>query len=163
MAEADVLGTYLNDHLSGANAGVGMARQLCERTGDGPDTALLTRLVEDIEVDREELRGLVERVGQGGHPVKKAAGWVAGKAHQVAVGEALTGDEHLSMLLQAESLALGIDGKAALWAALLAVRDRYPSLAGTDLDRLAERARDQRERLETVRVNAAQRAFATAH
>ncbi len=162
MGPTDVLGTYLNDHLGGANAGVEMARQLCERAGDGPDAGVLAGLAGDIDDDREELRVLVERLGHDRHRVKQAAGWVAGKAHQVAVGEALTGDEHLSMLLQAESLALGIDGKRALWDTLLAVGDRYPALAGTDLTRLADRARDQRVRLETVRLDAARRAFTTA-
>ena len=53
-------------------------------------------------------------------------GWVAGKAHQLAVAEPLTRDEQLSLLLQAESMALGIEGKLALWEALLAVAPEYP-------------------------------------
>jgi hypothetical protein len=50
-----VLGTYLNDHLAGANAGVEMARRLHERAGAGPDAAALGRLAEDIEHDCNEL------------------------------------------------------------------------------------------------------------
>lgn len=107
MASTEVLGTYINDHLSGANAGVEIVQRLHQRAGDGPDAAVLARLVEDIEQDRDELRALVEQLGESGHPVKKAAGWVAGRAHRVAVGELLTGDEHLSMLLETETLALG--------------------------------------------------------
>jgi hypothetical protein len=85
VASTEVLGTYLNDHLAGANAGVEMARRLHERAVAGPDAAALGRLAEEIEHDRNELRGLIERLGQAGHPIKKAAGWFAGKAHRLAV------------------------------------------------------------------------------
>ena len=40
MTSNEVLGTYLNDHLDGANAGVEMARRLHERAGTGPDISL---------------------------------------------------------------------------------------------------------------------------
>lgn len=158
----EILGTYLDDHLVGADAGVRIAQQLWERAGDGPDAGVLAVLVEDIEADRDELRGSLERLDHRSHRVKRAAGWIAGKAHQVAVAGALTGDAHLSMLLHTESLALGIEGKRALWVALLAVASRYPVLTETDLTGLAERARDQRDRLESVRLRAAHRAFTVA-
>ena len=159
MTSTEVLGTYLNDHLSGANAGVQMAQRLHKRAAGGPDAAVLARLADDIKQDREELRRLVEQLGEAGHRVKKAAGWVAGKAHRLAVGELLTGDEHLSMLLETETLKLGIEGKLALWEALLAVASAYPQLAEGDLSRLAVRAHEQRGRIETVRLAAARRSF----
>jgi hypothetical protein len=65
------------------------------------------------------------------------------------------------MLLQAESLALGIEGKRALWEALLEVAHAYPTLADTDLTQLVERARAQRERIEAVRLAAARRSLTT--
>jgi hypothetical protein len=160
VTSTEVLGTYLNDHLAGANAGVEMAWRLRERAGAGPDAAALAWLVEEIEHDRDELRRLVEQLGTSGHPIKKAAGWAAGKAHGLAVTELLTGDEHLSMLLETESLALGIVGKLALWEALLAVAFAHPQLVEADLVRLAARAREQHGRIETIRLAAARRSFA---
>ncbi len=159
MASTDVLGTYLTDHLGGANAGVQIARRLCELVGDGPDAAVVRGLPAEIEQDRDYLRGLVARLGNGRHPVKRAAGWVAGKVHRVAVDERVTGDRHLSMLREAESLSLGIQGKLQLWEALLAVRADHPQLVEHDLVRLATRAREQRQRVEVVRLGAARRAF----
>lgn len=159
MAATEVLGTYLNDHLSGANAGVEMAQQLRRRSAERPEAATLALLAVDIEQDRDELRALIEHLAQAGHPLKKAAGWIAGKVPQVAIDELFTGDEHLSMLLGAEMLALGIDGKIALWEALRTVAPACPPLAGIDLVRLADRARDQRDRIETVRLDAARRSF----
>jgi hypothetical protein len=159
MASTDALGTYLNGHLAGANAGVLMAHRLRKLVEDGPDAAVLAELPAEIEQDREYLRELVERLGASGHPVKKAAGWVAGKVHRLATARPVTRDRHLSVLLEAESLRLGIDGKLALWEALLAVAPGHWQLDDRDLVRLTARARAQRERIETVRRAAARRAF----
>jgi hypothetical protein len=162
MASTDALGTYLTDHLSGANAGVQVARRLCELVGDGPDAAVVRGLPAEIEEDRDYLRGLVARLGDGRHPVKRAAGWVAGKVHRLAVDERVTGDRHLSTLREADSLSLGIEGKLKLWEALLAVRADRPELVEHDLVRLATRAREQRQRVEVVRLGAARRLFAVS-
>jgi hypothetical protein len=136
-----------------------MARRLHKRAVAGPDAVVLGRLAEEIDQDRNELRGLIERLGEAGHPVKKAAGWFVGKAHRFAVIKLLTGDEDLSMLLETEALALGITGKLALWQALLAVAPVYPQLVEADLVRLAVRAREQHSQIETIRISAARRSF----
>jgi hypothetical protein len=159
MSSTEVLATYLHDHLAGSDAGVEMARKLQKRVAGTPDAAPLGLLADDVEHDREELRRLVERLGETGHPLKRAVGWVAGKAHQLAMAEPLTGDEHLGLVRQAETMALGIEGKLGLWTALLAVAPDHPELAAVDLARLADRAREQRGRVETVRLAAARRAF----
>jgi hypothetical protein len=159
MPSVEVLASYLHVHLAGAEAGVEMARRLQKRAAGTPEATALGRLADDVEHDRDELRRLVEALGHTDHPMRRAAGWVAGKAQQLAVAEPLTHDEHLSLLLQAESMALGIEGKLALWEALLAVASGYPQLAEVDLAGLAERARDQRGRVETVRRAAARRAI----
>lgn len=159
MPSTELLAIYLNDHLGGANAGVELARRLHQKAGDGHDTAMLGRLADDIEQDRDDLRDLVERVGEARHPVKEAVGWIAGKAHRLAVDEVLTGDEAVTLLLECETLALGIDGKLALWHAVAEVATAYPQLTGVDLGRLADRARDQRERIESLRRDVARRAF----
>jgi hypothetical protein len=159
VTSTEVLGTYLNDHLAGANAGVEMARRLQERAGAGPNAATLGRLAEEIEHDRNELRGLIKQLGESGHRMKKAAGWFVGKVHRLAVAKLLSGDEDLNMLLEAEALALGIAGKLALWEALLAVAPAYPQLVEADLLRLTARARDQHGQIETIRLAAARRSF----
>jgi hypothetical protein len=158
----DQLGTYLNDHLGGAHAGVEMARQLQDEIQGEPEAEGLGRLAEEIEEDLDTLRGLVDAIGSTSHPIKQAAGWVAEKAHRLGVAEARTGSPHLTRLLQAESLSLGVEGKHGLWLALIEVAPSYPQLAAVDFQRLVDRALDQRRRLEVVRLAAARRAFATA-
>lgn len=161
MSATDQLGTYLNDHLGGANAGVEMARRLQHEVRGGPDADLLGPLADEIEEDMGTLRGLIELLGGATNPAKQAAGWVAEKAHRLGVSESVTGSPHLTRLLEAEGLSLGIEGKLGLWLALAEVAPVHPELATADLPRLADRARDQRRRVEAVRLAAARRAFAT--
>ena len=159
MSAIDHLGTYLGDHLGGANAGVEMARQLEEAVRGTPYAAALGPIAKDIEEDLETLRGLVDEVGVGQNPVKQAVGWVVEKAHRIGVHERMAGSRDLSLLLQAESLGLGVEGKLALWLALMEVVPAHPQLTTVDLPALAERARDQRRRLEVARLGAARAAF----
>lgn len=160
MTSTELLGTYLNDHLAGANAGVDLAENLHGRVADRPEAATVDRVVADIRQDRDELQAIVAQIGESGHGIKQTMGWLAGKTHRLALAEPLTGDEHLSLLLVAESLAVGIDGKAALWEALQSLVGVHPVLAGVDFARLLDRAHEQRGRVEQVRLAAARRAFA---
>lgn len=162
MITTERLGTYLNDHLGGATAGAEMARHLHDEVQDEPDGAVLGRFASEIEEDLDTLRALAERIGVTRQPVKRAAGWVAEKVHRVGVSQARTGSPQLSRLLQVESLSLGVEGKLGLWLALIEVQPNIPQLADVDLGTLAERARDQRRRLEAVRLAAVRRAFATS-
>jgi hypothetical protein len=66
---------------------------------------------------------------------------------------------HLARLEKLEALALGIDGKRALWRSLFAIAEVIPALRELDLTRLDQRAEDQRGRVEKIRMEAARDAF----
>lgn len=155
----DLLCTYLNDHLGGAGTGVELAHQLADDVAGTPAAQVLGPLATEIEQDRDVLRELVEKLGSGRNPIKEAAGWVAEKAHRLAVSETIIRDPDLSTMLTAETLSLGVEGKIELWLALQELVPEYPHLADIGLDALVVRARDQRSRLEVVRLAAARRAF----
>ena len=162
MTAADRLGTYLNGHLAGANAGVATAERLAGRIRTEPTAGTVAQLVADITSDREQLKTIIERLGVSGHPVKEAVGRAAGEASRLVVAEVMTGSEHLTVLLEAETLAMGIHGKLALWEALLAVVPAHPRLAEVDLAGLVARAHAQRGSVEESRLAAVQRSFAAA-
>jgi len=162
MTAADRLGTYLNGHLAGANAGVATAERLAGRIRTEPTAGTLAQLVADITSDREQLKTIIERLGVSGHPLKEAVGRAAGEASRLVVAEVMTGSEHLTVLLEAETLAMGIHGKLALWEALLAVVPAHPRLAEFDLAGLVARAHAQRGHVEEIRLAAVQRSFAVA-
>jgi hypothetical protein len=160
MPSKELLGTYLNDHLAGAAAGVELAEKLGATYQGTPFGATVATVAEEIKEDRETLQALMERLGIGRNPVKQATGWVFEKFTRLRFNRRLTGGEHLTRLLETETLSLGIEGKAAMWQALKAVDDLDGELGKADLDRLIFRARRQREALEAHRLEAAAAAFA---
>jgi hypothetical protein len=159
MAADEALAVYLNDHLAGSAAGIELAAKL---RGNNQDTELgrvAAALHHDIGEDRDALEALMRHLEVERHPVKEAAGWVLEKVSRLRLNPALTGSAELTRLLETEALSLGIEGKLSMWAALKEAAATDPRLAGTDLDRLIERARGQRRSLEPHRLAAAVAAF----
>jgi hypothetical protein len=61
-----------------------------------------------------------------------------------------------------ETLALGLQGKLALWTALEALIDRIPELRAVNLSQLQQRARKQHAEVETRRLAAARASLANS-
>lgn len=153
---------YLNDHLAGAMFGSDLAERLAERTEGTEFGQAMGTLASTIEEDRETLKGLMDRMGTSRNPVKQAATYVAEKVSRVKLSGLSAGEDEFGLLLALETLSLGVEGKASMWAVLRDVGGRYPALAQTDFDALLQRARDQREILEQERIEAGRRAFTGA-
>ena len=143
----DHLSIYLNDHLAGATAGANLARRAA---GD---------IAADIEDDRAALVDVMERLSVGQDRVKLALAWATEQAVRVKFSGALLGHAPLRRLEEIEALALGVEGKLALWQALRHTHGDDARLEGIDLDELIARARSQRRRLERLRRRAASDAF----
>jgi hypothetical protein len=90
--------------------------------------------------------------------LRQAGGRVVGEVSRVKLDEWATGDRNLSLLLETEALALGIEGKMAGWRALKQLPEGR--LNDVDLDGLIGRARQQRATVEELRLDAARAAFA---
>jgi hypothetical protein len=159
MPANEQLEVYLNDHLAGSAAGIELAAKLRDNnqgTGLGDDMAALHR---DISQDRDALEELMQHLEVDRHPVKEAAGWILEKLSRLRLNPALTGSADLTRLLETEALSLGIEGKLMMWLALKEAAAGDGRLAGTDFDRLIERARGQRRALEPHRLAAAVQSF----
>ena len=159
MTSKDLLGTYLNDHYSGATAGSELAQNISEENAGNKYGSFLSELAREIEQDRATLEDLISKLGIEKNPVKEAAGWVMEKFSRIKLSEGMTGDADLKRLLQFETLSLGIEGKASMWRALREVSASYPVLADADLDGLAKRADSQRATLEEHRLEVAKAAL----
>jgi hypothetical protein len=153
------LGIYLNDHLAGSAAGIELAERLRDNNRGTELGNLTAALHRDIGQDRATLEELMGRLAIERHPVKEAAGWALEKLSRLRLNPAMTGSAELTRLLETEALSLGIEGKLAMWLALREAAAGDRRLAGTDFDRLIDRARQQRQRLEPHRVAAALQAF----
>jgi hypothetical protein len=160
--EHDALNIYLNDHLAGATLGIEHARQL-ENSYVGSDFGIeMSRIADEIEEDRETLLGLMERLDAPRDPVKKATAWVAEKAGRLKFSGLTSRDRDLGTYLALETMSLGVEGKLALWSCLAEIAPEYPQIAAMDLERLIERARNQRAALEHERLSTARRALSPA-
>jgi hypothetical protein len=151
---------YLQDHLAGSTAGLELARRTRganEGTEYGPP---LARIADEIEADRRMLQGIMEDLGFGGDRLKIAGAWALEKAGRLKLNGELTGYSPLSRVVELEGLLTGITGKWGLWRALLELAPSEPRLDAPRLERLRDRAEEQRATVEELREKAAREAFA---
>jgi hypothetical protein len=149
------LATYLNDHLGGSTSGIELARRAANENKGTELGDFLSQLVVEIQDDREALKDIMAALGVGEDRLKVAAGWLLEKAGRLKPNAQLTGYSPLSPLVELEGLVVGINGKLAMWRALLQIAGPPPLDAGR-LEELAARAERQiadteRHRLEVAR------------
>jgi hypothetical protein len=154
-----LIAIYLNDHLAGSTGGVELARRTLGANRGTAFEAPLERLATEIAEDREALLDVMTRLEVARDPLKVWAGWLAEKCGRLKLNGRLTGYSPLSRVLELELLALGVEGKRALWRALARVAESDARLEGVDLDALIGRAERQRRLLERERLRAAELAF----
>jgi hypothetical protein len=141
---------YLDDHVAGSATAIQGLEVLRHDTGLG---AWSLTLLKEIEADRRVLTDLRLRIDQTPNFLKDAIGWFAGALGRVKLHQQVSGP--IGKLEALEALAVGIQGKLALWKALEVAAD--PRLSGVDFEQLRGRALAQYDevearRLEIVRV-----------
>lgn len=155
----ELLHTYLNDHLAGSVGGSSLAQSAASRNEGTSVGTFLTELQAEIEIDRHHLETLMERLGIEPSITKQAVSRLAERLSWLKLNDLMAGSRHLRLLLELETLALGIRGKLLLWQALREMSGPDHRLAETDLDELIRRAEGQLEELERHRLAAARAAF----
>ena len=160
VAASVLLAIYLNDHLAGATVGRELALRAAHGNRDHPDYGpFLSGLAQEIGEDRQSLLAVMSSLGVKVDRLKVLAGWGGEKIGRLKLNGRLRGYSPLSRLVELEGLALGVQGKLALWRTLdrlnVDVRD-----AGQDLSELQRRAQDQLERIEDHRQRAVDDALA---
>lgn len=150
------LHTYLNGHLAGSVAAIELLDDVIEHHSEDRLGKIFRDLRDDIRADQGMLRDLIRKLGAEESAVRKAGAWLAEKFSRVKVGDV---DDSAGLLQAVEALALGITGKGLLWRSLVAITPNFAALQGTDFGDLEERARDQFERVETLRLKMARETF----
>lgn len=149
----ELLGIYLNDHLTGAMASSELARRISRTHPE------LRVFADDVEADRQELLGVMSELGVEQRPHKAAIGWLTEKAGRLKLNGRLLGRSPLSDVLELETLRVGIEGKAALWRVLRTLQ----AVDAPRLERLLLRADSQAELVEQYRIHLAPKAFNSPH
>jgi transaldolase len=156
---ANLLAIYLNDHFSGATAGLELFRRAAKaQKGEKEEGATaLAELARQVEEDRDSLAQVMTDLGVSIDHSKVALGWLAEKAGRLKLNGHLFSRSRLSDVLEVESMLLGVQGKAACWRTLRALSETDQRLDIEHLDTLLERAERQSVILEKMRVTAATR------
>jgi hypothetical protein len=154
------LATYLNDHLSGSVAAIELLEHLQAAYAGNQLEHFFSELRNDIEADRQELKRLMDQLEIAQSGPRKAGAWIAGKLAELKMRLDDSAHGPLRLLESLEAVELGINGKLALWRALIAAAEVAPALRGAlDYQRLAKRATEQIDRVESHRVKAAKAAL----
>ena len=154
---SDHLATYLHDHLAGSNFAVELLENLEDQHRNEPLGQFASALKTEIERDRKTLEQITEQVGAGAHALKEAAAWLGEKVSRFKLRHATSVEFGTFETL--ELLALGIQGKLALWRVLAVLAPAEPRLEGADLPRLITRAQSQHAEVEERRLHAGTSAF----
>jgi hypothetical protein len=141
---------YLNDHLAGSAFALDLLGKMRSQNEGTEFGRMLDALERDIAEDRDALLQVMATLDVTTDTVKQAGGWILEKLSRVRFD--LIGSQELQRLMETEALSLGIAGKLAGWRAL---KEASHGDLGVDLDRLIQRAEDQRRRLEPFRLDAA--------
>ena len=151
------LAVYLNDHLAGSSA----ALEILHRLRDVEASRWIDSLHTDISDDRATLMRFMEASGITVSELRKGAGWLGEKllALKTRLDDPAGGALYRLELL--ETLAIGINGKQALWHSMHMLPTGSTRMDLLDLSGLLARAADQRQVVEEQRLLAAGRAFAT--
>jgi len=145
----------LNDHLAGSVSAVELLDHLIKSHGDEPLAKSLQEIRAEIVADQDVLKKIVQRFNANESAVRKAGAWIAEKIARIKLAAAGQKKWQLGLVQALEVLVLGVTGKQLLWRALNASIGTSPLLRGVDLVRLEERAIQQIEHLETLRLEVA--------
>ncbi|MFB8381154.1 transaldolase [Streptomyces rubiginosohelvolus] len=152
-----LLAIYLNDHYAGATGGRELFRRAAQASTDAAGGTALADLAQQVEEDRDALARIMTDLGVPTSQSKAAMGWLAEKAGRLKPNGHILTRSPLSDLLEAESMLLGVLGKAACWRTLRILAETDARLPADHLDTLLERAEQQSDTLEGLRSAAASR------
>ena len=153
------LETYLNDHLAGSVVAIELMKNLESVYAETAIADFIKRLRADVEMDQQELQNLMSSLEISESRTRKASAWFTEKFTELKlrVDDSKSGD--LRLFESLEALSLGIEGKRSLWLALAAAAEVSPALRKVDYESLKQRAEEQRERVETKRLEVARGAL----
>lgn len=159
---SDLLGIYVNDHLAGSTSGLELARRMAAAHRGTPMGGTLAPFVGEITEDRGALLDIMTKLGVPVRHYKVWSAWAAEKVTRLKFNGELLGRSPLSTLIELETLRLGVEGKAACWRTLRSLAERDGRFDAQRLDLLLERAHDQIETLEDLRVQTSNEVFMSA-
>ena len=158
-AQERYLAIYMNDQLALGVLWREIARR-SSRANHGTEAGeALERVAQAIAEDVETFEEIMQRAGIPKTPAKPVLAMAGERLGRLKLNGRLRGYSPLSRFEELDFLVMGIDGKVVLWQNLRDGAGLGERLPDVDFDRLVERAREQRARLEPFHARAAQDAL----
>jgi len=142
--------TYLHDHLTGSNFAIELLKSLADQYRTELGT-FANDMLADIRLDQAQLLSIIDKIGEGQLNTHEAIGWISEKLRRLKLrddGPAI----NIGTLEAIEGLALGVQGKIALWRALYALQSTDARIAAFDFPALIARAEEQFKKVEEQRL-----------
>jgi hypothetical protein len=155
------LALYVNNHLAGSAAGLTLMDDLASRAEGTPLAPKLRALAAEVSEDQQLLRDTLDRLGVRERRVAQAAAWLGEKVSERRLALVAHNHPALAMMEGLESIALGLQGKLAIFRVLAELGPLDPRLAGLPYSERAERTVAQHGMIEAERRNLARDAFGT--
>jgi hypothetical protein len=153
----DALVTYLQDHLAGALHAIELLKAMCRHFDGEPLGSFAAEVLAEVEADRDVLAKITEHVGGAPGGVKEWGAWLTEKVSRLKLKHGAS--DGLGTFEALEFLAIGIQGKRALWRVLAEALPFNEVLQGFDFAELICRAENQYKRVEQQRLTCARSVF----
>ena len=136
----DWLPFYLRDHLAGATAGRNLFARVAAGHGDPAVRTQVGHLLDEVELDREALRQVMDVLGIRQTSVTQLVAVLGELAGRFKPNGSLVGRSVGADVLELEALIAAVHSKARLWDTLLDLTDRVSGLDPDQLHELRSRA-----------------------
>ncbi|WP_432542085.1 hypothetical protein [Kineococcus sp. SYSU DK002] len=148
------LAVYLNDHLAGATAGRARFARSARAHRGSVVGEVLERIGGEVAQDRRVLLRWMRVLGVQPRWALVGAARVGEAVGALKPNGRLVRSSPLRTVVELEALVLGVQGKAALWGALLELGSRGAPLPLAEVEALLVRAQRQAVELEELRREA---------
>jgi hypothetical protein len=153
MANRKFLQIYLNDHLTTAAAGAGLARRALRSNRGTELGSFLEAVAADLADDLTTIEGIMRERGLKPSALKRSLGTISERVGRLKLNGRLISYSPLSRLHELEGLGLLLGHNASMWRSL-------ETLGVERAAELAERAERHVAALQEHRRNAARKALA---
>lgn len=119
----DLLSLYMNDHVSGATAGVGRLSHMAEQYRQTPHGENLSRIARELREERAFYLELIRRRELPQRSYRQALAWVAERVGRLKLNRRLLSTSPMTPVLESELMQGAIVGKINGWRTLAEYHD----------------------------------------
>lgn len=155
----DLMRIYLRRHLAAAGAGTSLFRRVASNAHPSARDAV-AQLAREVEEDQKALKQIARRYKARRPLFQEVLAGFGQDAGRLNPTGTLLQRSPLADVFELEALGTAVQGKLLGFRSLRALAGDDPRLDPEETDRLCQRAQDQQERIEVLRLEAVRRALA---